>query len=100
MREPAAVDSHATTEEQRMYAGSVHQVGVIPVIDTRTDQNGAFALRVFGSRGPFASEANQHIATDAGVLLTPGRRVGCLGIVVVGGVLARQAAIDAVLRHQ
>ncbi len=86
----ATVLADAAAEHQRVNAGAIHQVGVIPVIDARTDQDRAFAFGVFGGRAPFAGKANQHIATDARVLFAPGGRVRCVFIVVVGRVFAGQ----------
>ena len=73
MRQSAAVDADATAEHQRMNAGPVHQIGVIPVIDAGPDEDRALASGVLGGRRPFTGEANQHVTTNAGVLLAPGR---------------------------
>ena len=100
MSQPATVLADAAAEHQRVNAGPVHQIGVVPVVDAGTDQDRALAFGVLGRRSPFACETNQHVAADPRVLLAPGRRVRRVGIVVVGGVLAGEPTIDAVLRHQ
>ena len=100
VRQPAAVHAHAAAEHQRVDAGAVHQVVVVPVVDAGADDDRALAAGEPRGLAPLAREADQRVAAHAGVLLRPRRRVGRVLVVVVRRVVARQAARHAVLRHQ
>ena len=100
VRQSASVDSHAAAEHQRVDTGPVDQVRVVPVVDSRTDKNRAFAAGMLGGGSPFTREANQVAPADSGVLLAPGGRERGGFVVVVGRVIAAESAIDPVLSHQ
>jgi len=100
VRQPTSVDSDAATEHQCVNACSIHQVGVIPVINPGSDEDRAFSVGMLSRRAPFPGKSNQHITPDARVLFTPRWSVGRFGIVIVGGIITRQPAMDSILSHQ
>ena len=61
VRQAAAVDAHAAAEHQRVHRGPVHQVGVVPVVDARADDDGALAAGVVGGRRPLTREADERL---------------------------------------
>ena len=100
VRQPAAVHADTTAEHQGVNTRPVHQIGVIPMVDSSPDQDRAFSVGVLGGRCPFACKADQYVAANARVLLTPGRGVRRVGIVVARRIVAAEAALNAVLSHQ
>jgi len=98
--EAAPVHAHAAREHQGVDPGAIHEVVVVPVVHARADDDDALASRQLRRRAPLAREADQNIATDAGVLLGPGRRIGRVLVVVILRIRPREPAPDAVLRHE
>jgi hypothetical protein len=56
MIEPAAVPSDAATQHQTHHPGAVYQVVMVPVVDTRTDDDHAFAFGDVGRVRPLAGK--------------------------------------------
>jgi len=100
VRESAAVGANAPAKDERVDAGAVHQVGVVPVVDAGADDDRAAAVGLLGGDAPLACEADQFLAADAGEALRPRGGVDGVLVVVVLGVVALESARHAVLRHE
>src|SRR5215467_1042665 len=83
MRESTTVDSNTTAEHQCMNCGTVHQVRVIPVVNSRADNDRAFAAREFCGIAPLPRKPDEHLSAESGVFLHPRGRVRLALIVVV-----------------
>ncbi len=70
---------------------------MIPVQNARSGGEQAFSLGLVGRVGPFAGDPQDQFAADAGFLFLPGRRVRFVGVIVSGGIVAAEAAVDAEL---
>ena len=96
----AAVDADAAGQHQGVNARAVHEVGMVPVVDPRADDDGALAARHLCGHRPLAREFNEVVAAEARVLLAPSGGVGGVLVVVILGVLPPKPAAHAVLRHE
>ena len=101
VREAAAIDALAAGQDTHHGLRAVGQrPAVIPVQDARAGDEQAFAVGLVRRVGPFAGDPQDQFAIDAGFLFLPRRRKGFVGIVVIGGIVAAQTAVDAELRQQ
>ena len=96
----SSVHTDGAREHQPGYRAAVHQVVVIPVVDSRADDDRALAVGGLGIGGKLLSESHYGLLCDAGVALLPGGSVGVRSVVVTVGVVTREAAGDAELGHE
>src|SRR5690242_7672456 len=82
MIEPAAVHTHAPAEHQRRDSGPVVQIGVIPVIDARPNDDRTLSLCLFRRCGEFPGELNNRLSPDPTELFLPGWCIGHTLVVV------------------
>ena len=98
MRETTAVLAHATGEDAHHRLCAVGQrPAVIPVQNTGTGNEQAFALGLAGGVTPFTRDPQHQFTGNPGFLFLPGRREGFVGVIVVFRIIAAKTAVDAKL---
>src|SRR5690606_12812764 len=76
VRQPATIDADTSAENQGIDGCPVHQVAVIPVIDTGADNHRTFAASVFSGRRPIPRKPNDVVARQSSVFFRPGGSIG------------------------
>ncbi len=89
MLQSAAVPAYAAAEHKGVHAGAVHEVGVIPVVKGRADDDHGAAFGYLRVSGKLPCYLDDGVAAYAGVLLLPCRRI-TLVVVVVTGIIPRK----------
>ncbi len=100
MVEAATVFTDTAAQHQSRDTSAIQQVGVIPVVDTGTDDDRALAFGGFRRRGPLAGELGNIGAVDASKFFLPGRSISPLLVIVTLRILPSETAINAELSHQ
>src|SRR5690606_33715103 len=100
VRQPATIDADTSAENQGIDGCPVHQVAVIPVIDTGADNHRTFAASVFSGRRPIPRQPNDVVARQSSVFFRPGGSIGSSLVIVIFGIGSRQASRDPILSHQ
>ena len=100
VRQSTAVHADASAEHEGVDAGPIHQVRVIPVVDSCADDDCALPVCMFGCASPFTRELNQIRSTDAGVLLRPRGGIRLRFIVIILRIVALKSTRNAILGHQ
>ena len=96
----AAVLADAAAEDEAGDGGSVGVIAVVPLVHARADDDRALAAGLLRGGGPLPGEADHLWRGDAREALLPGRRVCGVRVVVTRGVVAGEAAGDAVLGEE
>ena len=76
MAPAATVDTERAAEHEHVDGGAVGHVGVVPLVDTGTDDNHALATCLLGCGGKGAGRPDDLVGRDSRYLLLPLRGVG------------------------
>ena len=99
VRPAATALSHAAAHHQQVDDAAVGHVGMEPVVQTRTDDHHAAAMRVVSVLREFACHLRHQLGTHARVLLLPCRRAGNIVLIGLGHVLAAQPLVNTIVGH-
>ena len=100
VRPAAAALADAAAQHQHVDDAAVVHVTVVPVVHGRADDDHGLAAGLVRVVGELAGHGDDLVARHAGDLFLPGGRERTVCVIAAAGLLAGQAAVDAVVAGQ